>query len=132
MHESITAENTIVTVGVDTHADVHVAAAIDQLGRLMGTKSVPSTLAGFHRLMQWASQFGVVDRFGVEGTGSWGAGLARWLRSRGLVVVEVDRPDRSSRRRQGKSDPIDAEAAARAVQAGKARTIPKAPMATSR
>ena len=94
----------LVTLGVDTHADSHVAAA----------------------LLAWASTLGSVDRVGVEGTGSYGAGLARWLRAHGQVVVEVDRPDRAARRRQGKADDLDAHAAARAVQAGTATGTPKA------
>lgn len=116
MPQTIDREETLVTVGVDTHADMHVAATIDQLSRLLVTLNVPTTPAGFRRLVDWASTFGVIDRVGVEGTGSWGAGIARWLRVGGLVVAEVERPDRSDRRGNGKSDPIDAEAAARAVR----------------
>jgi len=114
-----------VTVGVDTHADVHVAAALDQLGRLLGTHAYPTTAAGYAALLRWAGRFGVVERIGIEGTGSDGAGLARWLCARGLAVVEVERPKRQTRRRRGKSDPQDAEAAARAVQAGTATARPK-------
>jgi transposase len=117
---------TQVTVGVDTHADVHVAAALDALGRVLGTRTVPSTPAGFAELAAWAGRFGPVARFGIEGTGSYGAGLARWLRPRGHAVLEVERPDRQARRRRGKSDPVDAEAAARAVLAGTATVQPKA------
>ncbi len=113
------------TVGVDTHADVHVAAALDQLGRLLATQSVPSTPAGYRALVAWAGRLGTVERFGIEGTGSYGAGLARWLRGRGFEVLEVERPKRQNRRRRGKSDAIDAEAAARAVQAGTATAQPK-------
>jgi transposase len=116
--------DTVVTVGVDTHGDQHTAVAIDQLGQLLGSLQIETTRAGYGELVSWASHFGTLDRFGVEGTGSFGAGLARWLRGQGLMVVEVDRPDRKARRR-GKSDLIDAEAAARAVQAGTATTIPK-------
>jgi transposase len=115
-----------VTLGVDTHADTHVAAALDQLGRHLGTITVATTTCGFHELTAWASDFGIIDRVGVEGTGCWGAGLARWLRQEGLVVVEVDRPSRRARRRHGKSDTIDAVAAARAVQSGEALGTPKA------
>jgi transposase len=117
---------TQVTVGVDTHADVHVAAALDALGRVLGTRTVPSTPAGFAELAAWAGRFGPAPRFGIEGTGSYGAGLARWLRPRGHAVLEVERPDRRTRRRRGKSDPVDAEAAARAVLAGTATVQPKA------
>ena len=114
-----------VTCGVDTHAEIHVAAAVDQLGRLLGTCSVPSTPAGYTALLRWARQFGTLGPFGIEGTGSYGAGLARWLRGRGYMVVEVERPKRQDRRRRGKSDALDAEAAARAVQAGTATARPK-------
>ena len=118
-----------VTVGVDTHIDQHVGVALDQFGRRLGARSVPTTPAGFTELVAWSSGFGAIERFGIEGTGSYGAGLARWLRGRGLTVVEVERPDRHSRqarRRRGKSDPLDAEAAARAVQAGTVIGQPKA------
>src|ERR1700730_3562364 len=114
------------TVGVDTHADVHVAAALDHLGRLLATQSVPTTPAGYRTLVAWAGSLGTVERFGIEGTGSYGAGLARWLRGRGFEVLEVERPKRQTRRRRGKSDAIDAEAAARAVPAGTATAQPKA------
>ena len=103
-----------VTVGVDTHADLHVGVALDQVGRRLGTRAIPTTPAGFAELVAWARGFGVLERIGIEGTGSYGAGLARWLRARGLAVVEVERPDRhgrQARRRHGKSDPLDAEAA---------------------
>jgi transposase len=118
-----------VTVGVDTHTDQHVGVALDQFGRRLGTRSVPTTPAGFVTLLAWAGGFGVIERIGIEGTGSYGAGLARWLGARGLTVVEVEHPhrhDRQARRRRGKSDPLDAEAAARAVQAGTVTGQPKA------
>ena len=87
--------------------------------------SVPTTRAGYTELERWATSLGPVRAFGVEGTGSYGAGLARQLRASGHTVREVDRPDRQARRRLGKSDPLDAEAAARAVLAGTATTRPK-------
>src|SRR6266545_5200794 len=118
--------DTTVTVGVDTHTDRHVAVALDQIGRLLGTHTVPSTDAGAAALLAWARRFGAVERVGIEGTGADGAGLSRWLRARGVVVVEVDRPKREQRRRRGESDPLDAEAAARAVLAGTATAPPKA------
>ena len=114
------------TVGVDTHADVHVAAALDHLGRLLATHSVPTTPEGYRGLVAWAGSLGTPERFGIEGTGSYGAGLSRWLRGQGFEVVEVERPKRQDRRGRGKSDVIDAEAAARAVQAGTATAQPKA------
>jgi transposase len=116
----------LVTLGVDTHADSHVAAALDQAGRLLGTRTIPTTPAGYAALLGWASTLGAVDRIGVEGSGSYGAGLARWLRAHRQLVIEVDRPDRVARRRQGKADDLDAQAAARAVQAGTATGQPKA------
>src|SRR6266545_6575357 len=118
--------DTTVTVGVDTHTDRHVAVALDQIGRLLDTHAVPSTDAGAAALLAWARRFGAVDRVGIEGTGSDGAGLSRWLRARGVAVVEVARPKRPAHRGRGTSDPVDAEAAARAVQAGTATARPKA------
>jgi transposase len=115
-----------VTVGVDTHSDIHVAVAIDPLGRRLGELTVPSTLAGSQHLEHWALGFAANATFGVEGTGSWGANLSRYLHQRGHRVIEVNRPDRSLRRRRGKTDPLDAEAAARAVLAGTATSTPKA------
>jgi transposase len=109
-----------VTGGVDTHLDVHVAAALDEIGGLLGVESFEVSPAGSDKLLCWLQSFGPVGRVGVEGTGSYGAGLARWLRSAGVEVVEVDRPNRQARRRQGKSDPLDAVEAARAAQAGRA------------
>ena len=114
-----------VTLGVDTHADVHVGVALDQLGGFLGSHAIPTTPAGYAGLLVWARQLGTLERIGIEGTSSYGAGLARWLRARGLAVLEVERPGRQTRRRRGKSDPVDAEAAARAVLAGVATGHPK-------
>jgi transposase len=116
---------TPVTIGVDTHADIHVAVAMDSFGRRRATTSVPTTPAGYGELRDWAQGLGEIDAWGIEGTGSFGAGLTRFLRAHGQVVVEVNRPDRQTRRRRGKSDPLDAEAAARAVLAQQG-SIPKA------
>jgi len=115
-----------ITLGVDTHAEQHVVAALDQQGRLVGTRTFPTTPSGYAALLRWAHNYGSIERVGVEGTGSYGAGLARWLRHRGVSVVEVDRPNRRMRRRHGKSDPVDAEAAARSAQDGTALGRPKA------
>jgi transposase len=114
-----------VTLGVDTHKHAHVAVALDQLGRRLDQLELPTTTAGFAELYTWASAFGTIDTVGVEGTGAYGAGLTRWLRERGVMVVEVERPDRKLRRNTGKSDPIDAEAAARKVLSGEATVAPK-------
>jgi transposase len=114
-----------VTLGIDTHKHTHVAVALDQLGRRLDQLEIPTTTAGFAELYAWASGLGTIDTVGVEGTGAYGAGLCRSLRDRGLVVVEVERPDRKLRRNAGKSDPIDAEAAARKVLSGEATVTPK-------
>ncbi len=114
-----------VTLGVDTHKDVHVAVVLDQLGRWLGAIEIPATTAGYAQLLAWASGLGTIDKVGIEGTGSHGVGLARWLAARGLVVVEVDRPDRRTRRRTGKSDTVDAESAARRVLSGEADVVRK-------
>jgi transposase len=115
-----------VTVGVDTHKDTHVARAKDHLGRPLGeARVVPTTPAGYRELLTWARGLGQVETFGVEGTGSWGAGLARYLAAQGVAVIEVNRTNRQARRRNGKSDPTDADAAASAVLSGDARGLPK-------
>jgi transposase len=115
-----------VTAGVDTHADTHVAAAIDSVTAvILGSRSFPATPAGYRALLRWLQRFGDLDAVGVEGTGSYGTGLLRHLQAAGVTVIEVDRPDRKTRRLRGKSDPVDAEAAARAVIAGTATTTPK-------
>ncbi len=117
---------TSVVIGVDTHKDLHVAVALDNLGRRVDATTIPTTAAGYRKLVGWAGTLGEVDCFGVEGTGSYGAGLARHLRAADHRVVEVLRPNRQARRRNGKSDPADAEAAARAVLSGEATGTPKA------
>jgi transposase len=114
-----------ITGGVDTHADMHVAAALDAIGGLLGVQEFPATPAGYGRLLGWLGGFGTVCLVGVEGTGSYGAGLARHLAAAGVRVVGVDRSDRQDRRRAGKSDPLDAVSAARAAQPGRARGAPK-------
>jgi transposase len=113
-------ETRAVCGGVDTHLEVHVAAAIDGNGGVLGVESFAVSEAGYAELVDWLAGFGEVVRVGVEGTGSYGAGLARFLRAAGLEVVEVDRPNRQARHRQGKSDPGDAVAAARAALSGAA------------
>jgi transposase len=114
-----------VTGGVDTHADVHVAAVVDQVGRVLGTESFPAGEAGYDRLLGWLRGHGQLARVGVEGTGSYGAGLARHLAAAGVVVLEVPRPDRQRRRRRGKSDAVDAVSAALAALAGEECGTPK-------
>lgn len=113
-------------VGVDTHKSEHVAVAIDGLGGRLGQLMFGANPAGYAAMVDWAAQYGTVIRFGIEGTGSYGSGLARFLRRNGRAVVEVSRPPRKGERRlSGKSDSIDAEHAAREVLAGKATATPK-------
>jgi transposase len=118
-------ETRAVTGGVDTHADTHVAAALDAIGGLLGVREFPASAAGYAGLLDWLGGFGTVCLVGIEGTGSYGAGLARHIAAAGIRVVEVDRADRQDRRRQGKSDPLDAVSAARAALSGRARGMPK-------
>ncbi len=114
-----------VTGGVDTHLDQHVAAALDATGALLGVEAFPATTAGYRDLHGWLGGFGQVVAVGVEGTGAYGVGLARFLHSASVKVVEVDRPNRQVRRRHGKSDPLDAVEAARAALSGRASGIAK-------
>src|SRR5215469_15236796 len=114
-----------VTGGVDTHLDLNVAAALDPVGGLLAVAEFPTTLPGHRDMLGWLSGFGPVARVGVEGTGCYGAGLARFLRRAGVEIVEVDRPNRQARRRSGKSDPLDAVEAARAALSGRARGAAK-------
>jgi len=114
-----------VTVGVDTHKDAHVAVAKDHLGRHLGENTIPTTPRGYRDLLAWAESHGEVEAWGIEGTGSYGAGLSRFLRGADQTVIEINRPDRKARRLKGKSDPVDAEAAARAVLSGEATALPK-------
>jgi transposase len=123
-------EPTRVVVGVDTHRDVHVAVALDALGHRLDAMEVWTTQHGYADLLTWASELGEIDAFGIEGTNCYGAALARFLAGQGFTVIEVLRPARQVRRHHGKSDRIDAEAAARAVISGEANAVPKAGTAT--
>src|SRR6202000_2988947 len=122
---TIVEERRAITGGGGTHSEVHVAAALDSLGGLLGTRESPSTAAGYAGLLVWLGKFGDVALVGVEGTGSYGAGLTRYLAAAGVRVVEVDRADRQDRHRNGKSDPLDAVSAARAALSGRACGAPK-------
>src|ERR671911_1589243 len=119
------ATRTETILGVDTHLDFHVAVVLDHLGRRLGESSVPTTTKGYEELLCWAEGFGPVRCAGIEGTGSYGAGLTRHLKAQGIEVLEVERPKRRHLRRRGKSDPIDAEAAARTVLSGETAGQPK-------
>lgn len=111
--------------GVDTHTATHHAAVIDHQGRLLDDAEFPSSARGYAAMLSWMRCKGRLTQVGVEGTGAYGAGLARYLNSQGVEVLEVPRPDRRTRRQHGKSDPIDAESAARTVLAGNASGAPK-------
>ena len=114
-----------VVIGVDTHKHVHVAAVMDTIGGILATLTITTDAGGFKQLLEWASDFGKVLAFGIEGTGSYGATLTSFLRRHGHKVIEAGRPDRRSRRANGKSDTLDAENAARSVLAGFATATPK-------
>ena len=122
---SMTRTTVGVTGGVDTHGQSHHAAVIDHLGRHLGDREFLASPVGYRALVEWLQGHGWVDRVGVEGTGTYGAGLARHLREAGMLIVEVDRPDRRARRAHGKSDPLDAYSAARAALSGAASVVPK-------
>src|SRR5665213_2905091 len=111
--------------GIDTHKDTHVVAVIDSIGRLIATAAFLTTMRGYHELYEWLVHHGRVSVVGIEGTGSYGAGIAALLAGHGLDIVEVNRPDRQLRRRHGKTDTIDAEAAARSALNGHARGAAK-------
>lgn len=115
-----------VTVGVDTHKDTHAAVALDPVGRVIGNIEIETGLKGYRRLLDWSRALAEDLQFGIEGTGSFGAGLSRFLAEQDQKVIEVDRPNRKARRAKGKSDPLDAEQAARQVMAGTAAAVPKA------
>jgi transposase len=122
---TIVEDRPVITGGVDTHADLHVAAALDPLGGLLGVQEFPATATGYAQLLDWLGGFGPIALAGVEGTGSCGAGLARHLAVAGICVAEADRADRQDRHRQGNSGPLDAVSAARAAQSGRASGAPK-------
>ena len=122
--ESIAPQREIV-VGVDTHKHLHVAVALDELGARLGELTIGADRVGYAALACWSERLGRARAFGIEGTGSYGAGLASFLRRAGYKIVEVDRGDRRGRRSNGTSDTLDAEAAARAVLAGSAAAVPK-------
>lgn len=114
-----------IVLGIDTHRHVHVAVILDGLGRVGGSLQFPANDAGAQRLLAWNQEHGGALIAGVEGTGNYGYQLTQALQLAGVTVLEVNRPDRANRRRRGKSDPVDAAAAARAVLSGQASAIPK-------
>src|SRR3954454_21511929 len=120
-----------IVVGIDTHKFVHVAVALDARGQRLGALTVAADPGGYQQLLEWAQGLGELERFGVEGCGSYGQGLVSFLRRHGLHPVEAGSPDRRDRRNRGKSDTIDAENADRAVLAGTAIAVPKTATGTS-
>lgn len=111
--------------GVDTHADTHHVAVIDGVGRLLDTREFAADPRGYAAVLAWLTGHGTLSLVGVEGTGCYGAGLTRHLREHGVPVLEVNRPDRRQRATHGKSDPLDAENAARRALAGQDTATPK-------
>lgn len=123
--EPVLSQATIVVAGIDTHKDTHHAAVLDLNGQLLGDHAFPVTSTGYRDLLDWVAAFGLLDRIGVELTGSYGAGLTRFLTRAGVSVVEVNTSDKATRARRGKDDRTDAIAAAQKVLAGMATAIPK-------
>jgi transposase len=130
LNEDQTRQATIVVAGIDTHRSTHHAAVLDLQGRLLGEHEFPVTTTGYRSLLDWVAGHGVVDRVGVELTGSYGAGLTRFLTGAGISVVEVNTTDRATRAKRGKTDVIDAIAAAQKVLTGMAESTPKNTTAT--
>lgn len=112
-------------LGVDTHLDLHVAVLVNMIGQVVSTEVFETNKKGYNRLFKWCNSFGQLLKAGIEGTGTYGAGLSRFLVSHNISVYEVNRPNRARRRLRGKSDPTDAENAARAVLADEAKAVPK-------
>src|SRR6266571_9003104 len=117
----MTDQRRAVVAGVDAHTDEHHLAVVDLQGRLLGAAAFPTTAEGYSRLIGWLRGQGEIERVGVESTGAYAAGLVRALLADGIRVVEVNQPHPHARQRLGKSDPIDAELAARAVLSGSGR-----------
>ena len=108
--------------GVDTHKDLHVAAVVDEQDRVLGTRCFATTRQGYRQMFAWMRSFGEVQRIGIESTGSYGAGLLRFMQQAGIQVLEVTTPDKHDRRRRGKNDDIDAQNAAHAASPASARS----------
>jgi transposase len=114
-----------ITGGVDTHKDLHVAAVVDERDRVLGTRSFPTTRQGYRQMLAWMRTFGELRRIGIESTGSYGAGLLRYMQAAHIEVMEVTAPDRHDRRKRGKSDDLDAQNAAHAAFAGHRTVTPR-------
>ena len=114
-----------IVVGVDSHKDTHQAAVLDARGALLGNRNFVASLRGYRELEEWLASLGEVDRVGIECTGSYAAGLTRYLRERDINVLEVNATHRATTSRRGKDDAIDAEMAARKVLSGEAKALAK-------
>ncbi len=123
--EQTTAGPRSIVGGVDTHKDLHFAAVVDEHDRLLGSESFPTTRHGYKQMLLWMRSFGELVRVGVECTGSYGAGLLRYLQQAQVTVLEVTAPDKSDRRKRGKDDTLDAYNAAHATFAGVRTVTPK-------
>jgi transposase len=123
VEQSVT--NRFVIGGVDTHKDLHVAAVVDEHNRVLGSQCFPTTRHGYKQMLAWMRSFGQLRRVGVEATGTYGAGLLRYLQNAGVEVREVTTPDSGDRRKRGKNDDLDAQNAAHAAFAGKRTVTPK-------
>nr|WP_296315723.1 transposase [Pseudomonas sp.] len=130
MSETVPKPDTDVIIGVDTHKLTHTAVAVSALGVRLGGLTIPASSRGYQALQAWARSLGAIRSIGVEGTGSYGAGLARFLSEHGYPVLEVNRPSRQLRHQKGKDDTLDAESAARSVLAGQAKALPKSGTST--
>src|SRR5580693_1340331 len=111
--------------GVDTHKDLHVAAVVDEQDRVIETRSFATTRQGYRQMLAWMRAFGDLQHIGVESTGSYGAGLLRFMQQAGIAVLEVTTPDKQDRRRRGKNDDLDAQNAAHAAFAGQRTVTPR-------
>ncbi|MBS8267939.1 IS110 family transposase [Halomonas litopenaei] len=125
MNKKTCFEEAVVIGGVDTHKNFHVAAVVNEQDHVLGSASFPSTRHGHALLLNWIRSFGNIDRVGVECTGTYGAGLMRYLQQAGVTILEVTKPDKLSRHKRGKDDTIDAENAAHAAYAGIRTVTPK-------
>lgn len=122
---TLTTQVTIVVGGIDAHADAHHVVALDATGKVLGDYRFPASSRGYREALDWLAGFGVIDKIGVESTGSYAAGITRFLLDAGIDVVEVNQPHPHLRARRGKDDKIDAEAAARKALSGQATAVPK-------
>ncbi|MFE4230121.1 transposase [Arthrobacter sp. NPDC056886] len=119
-------ETSKVIAGIDTHADTHHVAVINEHGKPLADREFLAVGSGYRKIVDFITSYGTVIAVGVEGTGSYGAELSRTLRGESLCALEVNRPNRAARRLKGKSDPLDAYQAAQSVLDGRTKSVPKA------